>query len=86
MFPLDCGRKAKRLIWSLWLPALQVVTAVIWNKPDSPFPVPVWIIILAVLSGLLLLALLIYLLYKVTRRWTRLKGGLLVSLRGHSAI
>ncbi|KAM6948055.1 integrin alpha-5-like [Lycodopsis pacificus] len=43
----------------------KVVTAVMWNKPDSPFPVPVWIIILAVLAGLLLLALLIYLLYKM---------------------
>lgn len=44
---------------------VQVVTAVMWNKPDSQFSVPVWIIILAVLVGLLLLALLIYLLYKV---------------------
>uniref|UniRef100_A0A4W6FFV5 Integrin subunit alpha 5 n=1 Tax=Lates calcarifer TaxID=8187 RepID=A0A4W6FFV5_LATCA len=38
---------------------------VIWNKPDTLFPVPVWIIILAVLAGLLLLSLLIYLLYKM---------------------
>ncbi|XP_034387915.1 integrin alpha-5-like isoform X2 [Cyclopterus lumpus] len=43
----------------------KVVTTVLWNKPDSPFPVPVWIIILAILAGLLLLALLIYLLYKM---------------------
>ncbi|XP_047439331.1 integrin alpha-5-like [Mugil cephalus] len=43
----------------------KVVTAVMWNKPDSQFSVPVWIIILAVLVGLLLLALLIYLLYKM---------------------
>uniref|UniRef100_A0A8D0A0P8 Integrin subunit alpha 5 n=1 Tax=Sander lucioperca TaxID=283035 RepID=A0A8D0A0P8_SANLU len=43
----------------------KVVTAVMWNKPDSPFPVPVWIIILAILAGLLLLSLLIYLLYKM---------------------
>ncbi|XP_022601124.1 integrin alpha-5-like isoform X1 [Seriola dumerili] len=43
----------------------KVVTAVVWNKPDSLFSVPVWIIILAVLAGLLLLALLIYLLYKM---------------------
>ncbi|XP_070694235.1 integrin alpha-5-like [Pempheris klunzingeri] len=43
----------------------KVVTAVMWNKPDSLFSVPVWIIILAVLAGLLLLALLIYLLYKM---------------------
>ncbi|XP_019941833.2 integrin alpha-5-like isoform X2 [Paralichthys olivaceus] len=43
----------------------QVVTAVMWNKPDSMFSVPVWIIILAVFAGLLLLSLLIYLLYKM---------------------
>ncbi|KAM9409781.1 integrin alpha-5-like isoform 2-T2 [Pholidichthys leucotaenia] len=43
----------------------KVVTAVMWNKPDSHFSAPVWIIILAVLVGLLLLALLIYLLYKM---------------------
>ncbi|KAM7402700.1 hypothetical protein PAMP_017915 [Pampus punctatissimus] len=43
----------------------KVVTAVMWNKPDSLFYVPVWIIILAVLAGLLLLSLLIYLLYKM---------------------
>ncbi|XP_041836152.1 integrin alpha-5-like isoform X2 [Melanotaenia boesemani] len=43
----------------------KVVAAVMWNKPDSQFLVPVWIIILAVLAGLLLLALLIYLLYKM---------------------
>ncbi|KAM3622097.1 uncharacterized protein V6R79_020290 [Siganus canaliculatus] len=42
-----------------------VSTAVIWNKPDSLFSVPVWIIILAILAGLLLLSLLIYLLYKM---------------------
>uniref|UniRef100_A0A7N6BWZ8 Integrin alpha-2 domain-containing protein n=1 Tax=Anabas testudineus TaxID=64144 RepID=A0A7N6BWZ8_ANATE len=49
----------------LWFPVVQVVTAVVWNKPDSLFSVPVWIIILAVLAGLLLLSLLIYLLYKM---------------------
>uniref|UniRef100_A0A7N8WKN7 Integrin alpha-5-like n=1 Tax=Mastacembelus armatus TaxID=205130 RepID=A0A7N8WKN7_9TELE len=38
---------------------------VIWNKPDSLLTVPVWIIILAILAGLLLLSLLIYLLYKM---------------------
>ncbi|XP_057702075.1 integrin alpha-5-like isoform X1 [Corythoichthys intestinalis] len=43
----------------------NVVTSVLWNKPDSLFYVPVWIIILAVLAGLLLLSLLIYLLYKM---------------------
>ncbi|XP_034023302.1 integrin alpha-5-like [Thalassophryne amazonica] len=43
----------------------KVVTAVMWNKADGLFSVPVWIIILAVLAGLLLLGLLIYLLYKM---------------------
>lgn len=46
---------------------VQVVAAVTWKRMDSLFFVPVWIIILAVLAGLLLLALLIYLLYKVNR-------------------
>lgn len=43
------------------------MAAVTWKRTDSLFFVPVWIIILAVLAGLLLLALLIYLLYKVNR-------------------
>lgn len=43
----------------------KVVTTVVWNKPDSQYFVPLWIIILAILAGLLLLALLIYVLYKV---------------------
>uniref|UniRef100_A0A8P4KPU4 Integrin, alpha 5 (fibronectin receptor, alpha polypeptide) n=1 Tax=Dicentrarchus labrax TaxID=13489 RepID=A0A8P4KPU4_DICLA len=36
----------------------------VWNKPDIENSVPLWIIILAILAGLLLLALLIYVLYK----------------------
>ncbi|MBN3297644.1 ITA5 protein, partial [Amia calva] len=40
-------------------------THVIWNKPENPYAVPLWIIILAILAGLLLLALLIYVLYKL---------------------
>ncbi|CAB1315481.1 unnamed protein product [Coregonus sp. 'balchen'] len=36
-----------------------------WIKPDSQYTVPLWIIILAILAGLLLLALLIYVLYKL---------------------
>lgn len=44
----------------------QVVTPVVWNKPDLETSVPLWIIILAILAGLLLLALLIYVLYKVS--------------------
>lgn len=43
----------------------KVVMALMWSKPDSPYAVPVWIIILAILAGLILLALLIYLLYKM---------------------
>ncbi|XP_061147801.1 integrin alpha-5-like isoform X1 [Syngnathus typhle] len=43
----------------------KVVMSVLWNKVDGLFYVPVWIIILAVLAGLLLLSLLIYLLYKM---------------------
>lgn len=43
----------------------QVVTPLVW-KPDTETSVPLWIIILAILAGLLLLALLIYVLYKVS--------------------
>uniref|UniRef100_A0A8C9S7A2 Integrin subunit alpha 5 n=1 Tax=Scleropages formosus TaxID=113540 RepID=A0A8C9S7A2_SCLFO len=42
-----------------------VVTPVVWNKPDNQYSVPLWIIILAILAGLLLLTLLIYVLYKL---------------------
>uniref|UniRef100_A0AAX7VVZ9 Integrin alpha-2 domain-containing protein n=1 Tax=Astatotilapia calliptera TaxID=8154 RepID=A0AAX7VVZ9_ASTCA len=43
----------------------KVVTPVVWNKPDIENSVPLWIIILAILAGLLLLALLIYILYRL---------------------
>uniref|UniRef100_A0A8C7J5U6 Integrin subunit alpha 5 n=1 Tax=Oncorhynchus kisutch TaxID=8019 RepID=A0A8C7J5U6_ONCKI len=43
----------------------KVLTPVMWNKPDSQYMVPLWIIILAILAGLLLLALVIYVLYKL---------------------
>ncbi|TSS48073.1 Integrin alpha-5 [Bagarius yarrelli] len=43
----------------------KMSTPVVWNKPDSPYDVPLWIIILSILAGLLLLALLIYVLYKL---------------------
>ncbi|KAM4795179.1 integrin alpha-5 [Rhinophrynus dorsalis] len=43
----------------------QVNTSVHWAKPESSYGVPLWIIILAILIGLLLLALLIYVLYKL---------------------
>uniref|UniRef100_A0A452U3R1 Integrin subunit alpha 5 n=1 Tax=Ursus maritimus TaxID=29073 RepID=A0A452U3R1_URSMA len=44
---------------------LQVATAVQWTKAEGSHGVPLWIIILAVLVGLLLLGLLIYVLYKL---------------------
>ncbi|NIG59277.1 integrin alpha-5 [Pontoporia blainvillei] len=44
---------------------LQVATAVQWIKTEGSHSVPLWIIILAVLVGLLLLGLLIYILYKL---------------------
>lgn len=47
---------------------LQVVTPIVWANPESPYAVPLWIIILAILAGLLLLALLIYILYKVSTK------------------
>ncbi|XP_024148289.1 integrin alpha-5 isoform X2 [Oryzias melastigma] len=43
----------------------KVVTPVVWNKPDIENFVPLWIIILAILAGLLLLAVLIYVLYRL---------------------
>uniref|UniRef100_A0A665W0V8 Integrin, alpha 5 (fibronectin receptor, alpha polypeptide) n=1 Tax=Echeneis naucrates TaxID=173247 RepID=A0A665W0V8_ECHNA len=50
---------------SVWAETFtEVVTPVVWNKPDIENTVPLWIIILAILAGTLLLALLIYVLYK----------------------
>uniref|UniRef100_A0A8C8EIW6 Integrin alpha-2 domain-containing protein n=1 Tax=Oncorhynchus tshawytscha TaxID=74940 RepID=A0A8C8EIW6_ONCTS len=43
----------------------KVSPVLMWNKPESQYIVPLWIIILAILAGLLLLALLIYVLYKM---------------------
>lgn len=37
-----------------------------WTKAEGSYGVPLWIIILAILVGLLLLGLLIYILYKVS--------------------
>uniref|UniRef100_H3D4R0 Integrin, alpha 5 (fibronectin receptor, alpha polypeptide) n=1 Tax=Tetraodon nigroviridis TaxID=99883 RepID=H3D4R0_TETNG len=42
----------------------KVVTPLVWNKQNVENAVPLWIIILAILAGLLLLALLIYVLYR----------------------
>ncbi|XP_041946476.1 integrin alpha-5-like [Alosa sapidissima] len=43
----------------------KVVTPIVWANPENPYAVPLWIIILAILAGLLLLALVIYILYKL---------------------
>lgn len=43
-----------------------MATAVQWIKAEGSHGVPLWIIILAILIGLLLLGLLIYILYKVS--------------------
>ncbi|XP_026529587.1 integrin alpha-5 [Notechis scutatus] len=44
---------------------LKMSTLLHWAKPETSQGVPLWIIILAILIGLLLLALLIYVLYKL---------------------
>ncbi|XP_077779873.1 integrin alpha-5 isoform X1 [Podarcis muralis] len=44
---------------------LKVQTSLHWPKAETSQGVPLWIIILAILIGLLLLALLIYVLYKL---------------------
>uniref|UniRef100_A0A673FZ94 Uncharacterized protein n=1 Tax=Sinocyclocheilus rhinocerous TaxID=307959 RepID=A0A673FZ94_9TELE len=55
----------------IWAETFMEVSGKPWCQqskavPDSTYAVPLWIIILAILAGLLLLALLIYVLYKVT--------------------
>ncbi|XP_031458671.1 integrin alpha-5-like [Phasianus colchicus] len=45
--------------------SLQVVTGLQWARAESSAGVPVWVVVLAVLLGLLLLALLSYGLYKL---------------------
>ncbi|XP_078084662.1 integrin alpha-V [Mustelus asterias] len=44
--------------------SIVVTTLVTWDKVTTPHPVPVWVIILALLAGLLLLALLVFVMYK----------------------
>lgn len=44
----------------------QVTTNVTWGIQPAPMPVPVWVIILAVLAGLLLLAVLVFVMYRVS--------------------
>lgn len=49
-------------VWVMWV-------------ADAPQSVPIWVVVLAVLAGLLLLALLIFIMYKVRRRSFRLGLG-----------
>ncbi|XP_025259870.1 integrin alpha-V isoform X2 [Theropithecus gelada] len=42
-----------------------VTTNVTWGIQPAPMPVPVWVIILAVLAGLLLLAVLVFVMYRM---------------------
>uniref|UniRef100_UPI00398E64B9 integrin alpha-V n=1 Tax=Pristiophorus japonicus TaxID=55135 RepID=UPI00398E64B9 len=44
--------------------SIVVTTLVTWDMPPHSQPVPVWVIILALLAGLLLLALLVFVMYK----------------------
>lgn len=46
-------------------PSLQIRTSVIWSTPNVSFEIPLWVIILAILLGLLVLALLTLALWKV---------------------
>ncbi|XP_018584509.2 integrin alpha-V [Scleropages formosus] len=55
----------KKLVSELPSNSTVVNTAVIWVKTDYKQPVPGWVITLAVLAGLLLLALLIFVMYKL---------------------
>ncbi|XP_077140029.1 integrin alpha-V [Ranitomeya variabilis] len=43
----------------------EVTTNILWVNQSSGAPVPVWVIVLAVLSGLLLLALMVFIMYKL---------------------
>ncbi|KFR00004.1 Integrin alpha-V, partial [Nipponia nippon] len=42
-----------------------VTTNITWGIQPQPMPVPVWVIILAVLAGLLLLAVLVFVMYRM---------------------
>ncbi|KAG8554748.1 hypothetical protein GDO81_003880 [Engystomops pustulosus] len=42
----------------------EVTTNILWVNQSSGAPVPIWVIVLAVLSGLLLLALMVFIMYK----------------------
>ncbi|KAM4020089.1 integrin alpha-V isoform 1-T3 [Anomaloglossus baeobatrachus] len=43
----------------------EVTTNILWVNQTSGVPVPIWVIVLAVLSGLLLLALMVFIMYKL---------------------
>ncbi|KAJ8416911.1 hypothetical protein AAFF_G00327890 [Aldrovandia affinis] len=55
----------KNLVSELASNSTVVNTAVIWAQTGATQPVPGWVIALAVLAGLLLLALLIFIMYKL---------------------
>ena len=44
----------------------QASLNVVWAYISPPNPAPVWVVVVAVLAGLLLLALLIFIMYKVS--------------------
>lgn len=49
----------------LTVSVLQMGTLVLWGTPDVSFAVPLWVIILAILLGLLVLAMLTLAMWKV---------------------
>lgn len=49
----------------MFLLVLQMGTLVLWGTPDVSFAVPLWVIILAILLGLLVLAMLTLAMWKV---------------------
>ncbi|XP_043931058.1 integrin alpha-V [Protopterus annectens] len=55
----------KNLSYDLPSNSTVVNTYVMWVQPEIKQPVPYWVIILAVLAGLLLLGLLVFVMYKV---------------------
>lgn len=56
-------RANKHLTVSVFV--LQMGTLVLWGTPDVSFAVPLWVIILAILLGLLVLAMLTLAMWKV---------------------
>ena len=55
----------KKFITTAFLFFLQMGTLVLWGTPDVSFAVPLWVIILAILLGLLVLAILTLAMWKV---------------------